>query len=71
MFSRRHASPSFERCAREGYYFCVDCQHIVSFGGDQLRGICPECGSGRVLWQPPVTACPVPDSRRFSNVVND
>jgi DNA-directed RNA polymerase subunit RPC12/RpoP len=52
-----HVRPSFLRCAREGFYFCKDCQRVVQrVDHDYLPGRCAECGSVRVHWNPPVLA---------------
>lgn len=51
-----HAVPSFAVCARDGYFFCLDCRHVVqrlehaAFAG----GVCAECGSHRLRWNAPV-----------------
>jgi rubrerythrin len=52
-----HQRPSFALCARDGYFFCRDCGHVVQrIERDYLPAVCAECGSVRVHWQPPVFA---------------
>jgi len=57
-----HQTELYAKCARAlrlGSHFCLACQHLIEPENQgEHNQQCPECGSRRITWLPPVLDYP-------------